>query len=102
MRWPSTWAFFLLKQNQGPGVVDGDDVDLDNDLKRTFPRPSTLAFEVESCKKCEKKAQRSLSAFHVFRAFDLEKFKHSTISTNIESTSASMVEVTRNGSQSCV
>jgi hypothetical protein len=34
MRWPSTWAFFLLKQKQGPGVVDDDDVDLDNDLKR--------------------------------------------------------------------
>jgi hypothetical protein len=35
MRWPSTWAFFLLKQKGGPGVVDDDDDnDLDNDLKR--------------------------------------------------------------------
>jgi hypothetical protein len=35
MRWPSTWAFFLLKQKGGPRVVvDDDDDDLDNDLKR--------------------------------------------------------------------
>jgi hypothetical protein len=48
MRWPSTWAFFLLKQKQGLGVVDDDAAnDLDNDLKSTSPPRSTLALARE-------------------------------------------------------
>lgn len=91
MRWPSTWAFFLLKQNQGPGVVDDDDVDLDNDLKRfdhlpPLARPSLDSRvgsrgEGESWKKCEKSAKHRQAHFTCFALLTWREWEFSIIST---------------------